>query len=437
MNPATASAHGTRFRWVVVALLFLITVFNYVDRTAISYAVPIISREFGFDDRTVGLILGAFGIGYFVTTLIGGVSVDRFGSRRVLLIAALVWSAAIGGTALAIGAVSLFLARVLLGLAEGPNFPAMSRAIGDWLPPEERATALARSLVAIPLALAASAPIVTALLAWVGWRAMFAILAAAVLLWIPLWIWLYRDNPARSPHVDAAELEHIGAARSAARERGGAPALDWAALRAVLANRTLFANAWAFFVLGYFLFFFMSWLPDYLEKVFHLSLHAVGYFAFLPWFVAAACLWLFGSLSDRLLRRTGRLRIARSRLIMLTQAGAALAVMPIAYAGNADLAIVLITLAVGLAMSANAVYFAVTIDVAPRYAGTALGVMDAALALAGVLAPSITGYIVAITGTFAAAFWVLAMLAASSVMLVYLLHHPDEDRIRDACVTDA
>jgi len=117
---APPATRGTRFRGAIVALLFLITIFNYVDRSAISYAVPIIEREFGL--AAVGLILGAFGIGYFVMSLVSGFAVDRFRSRRVLLIAALVWSAAISGTGLAIGAVSISGAR-LPRIRRGTRFP--------------------------------------------------------------------------------------------------------------------------------------------------------------------------------------------------------------------------------------------------------------------------------------------------------------------------
>jgi len=126
----------------------------------------------------------------------------------------------------------------------------MTRAVGDWLPPDERATALARSLVAIPVALAVSAPIVTALLGAMGWRAMFILLGVVVLLWVPFWVWLYRDDPARSAHVDAAELAHIRGVRDATPGRDQQPVLDWAVLRTVLMNRTLLANTWSFFVFG-------------------------------------------------------------------------------------------------------------------------------------------------------------------------------------------
>ncbi|MGH8127086.1 MAG: MFS transporter, partial [Gammaproteobacteria bacterium] len=152
---------ASHFRWVVISLLFFITIINYIDRSAISYAVDDISRAFGLSQGSIGLILGAFGIGYLITTFLGGIWTDRYGAHKTLLIASLLWSIAIGATGLATGFAILFAARVLLGVAEGPNFPAMNRAVTDWLSPRERAMALSSALVAVPLALAIGAPIVT------------------------------------------------------------------------------------------------------------------------------------------------------------------------------------------------------------------------------------------------------------------------------------
>ena len=104
---------------------------------------------------------------------------------------------------------------------------------------------------------------------------------------------------------------------------------DW---RLLLINRTLLANYWAFFVFGYFLFFFMTWLPNYhLAQTVHLNVKEVGLFAILPWASAAVLLVALGYLSDYLLARTGSLRISRSLLIGVTQLLAALAVIPVGF----------------------------------------------------------------------------------------------------------
>src|SRR5690349_5002641 len=106
----------TRFRWAIVALIFFITMVNYVDRAALSYAVPGLRAEFGFDAAQVGRILGAFGLGYILTTFLGGLWADHYGARRTLFCACLFWSLAVGAIAFAGGFAMLYAARVLLGV---------------------------------------------------------------------------------------------------------------------------------------------------------------------------------------------------------------------------------------------------------------------------------------------------------------------------------
>ncbi len=419
-----------RFRWAVVALLFAITVIDYVDRSAIAFAVPDIERELGLSATAMGLILGAFGLGYAATTLLGGLAVDRLGARSVLAGAVLFWGLAIGATGLATGFAMLYAARVALGLAEGPSFPALGVAVRRWLPARERAGALAGTLVAVPLALAAGAPLVALLIDAFGWRTMFLILVALSFCWLPLWLVFYRDRPEDSRHVSAAELAHIQQDRTEeAKDRAKDRAAGRRPWHRLLATPTLLVNYWAFFVFGYFLFFFMSWLPGYLNKAYGLQIATAGLLAALPWAAAAAALLLFGGWSDRVLRRGGSLREARSLQIAATQAVAALAVIPVALIDSLTVAMIGITFAVAATMAANAAYFAVNIDVFPDRSGAALGIMDCCFAAAGFLAPVITGFVYDASGSFSAAFLLLAALAASSVVLVLLFHRPDRDRL--------
>ena len=421
----------TRFRWFVVFLLFSITAVNYVDRAAIAYALPQMQKALDLSLAQSGAVLGAFGLGYALTTLLGGVAVDRYGARLVLTVAALLWSLSIGLTGLASGLAMLYAARVLLGVSEGPNFPALTGAVTPWLPPRERATALGNALVAVPVALAVGGPLVTHLLAWLDWRATFGVLFALSALWVPLWFFLFRDTPEQSRFVGREELALIrstdGAASTAPAARHAWPGA--AELGRLLGNRTLLANTWAFFVFGYFVFFFMSWLPSYLHHRYELDLKSVGLFTVLPWLTAAIALWAMSRWSDRLATRTGNMRLARSSLIAGSQLVAAIAVVPVALTGNLAVAIIGITVAVAASMGANAAYYAVNVDIAPGRAATALGIMDFAFAVAGFAAPVVTGWVLHLRGSFQDAFLLMAGLALSSVVVVALFHHPDRDRI--------
>ena len=421
----------TRYRWFIIFLLFAISAVNYIDRAAISYAIPLMQRDLGLSPADTGIILGAFGIGYAITTLVGGFAVDRYGARVVLALAAISWSLSIGATALASGFAVLYAARVLLGVSEGPSFPALTGAVSHWLSPHERATALSNALLAVPLALAIGGPLCTELLGWLDWRLTFAALFILSIAWVPLWYFLFRDDPADSRFVNAAELAHIRTSDPSVSAAPQAVPKSWpepGVLKALLTNRTLVANTWAYFVYGYFLFFFMTWLPSYLEQAYGLDLRTVGLFTVLPWLAAVVVTWLLGRWSDHLLKTTGRLRIARSHLIAGSQFVAALAVIPVALTNNLAVAIAGITVAVAASMGTAATYYAINVDIVPQRAATALGIMNFAFAIAGFLAPAITGWVLNLRGSFVDGFLLMTVLALASVLVVLLFHHPDRDR---------
>jgi MFS family permease len=428
----------TRYRWLVIGMVFLITAINYMDRSAIAFAMPILSGRFHLDSSRIGLTLGAFNIGYAAMVFFGGLMVDRWGSRWVWLYAVLVWSMSIFATAFATGFAALFTLRLLLGVAEGPNFPALSRVVGDWLPSRERAVALANALVAVPLALMVGGPVLSLLAVHFGWQRMFMILGGLGVLWVPVWLFLYRDFPEHSEFVNDAELRHIREAGAVSRSL---PAGDMrrrhyaaasGAWRFMLTNPTLLSNDWAFFVFGYNLFFFMGWLPTYLTRAYGLDLEQVGMFTVLPWGLAAVWLYAVGHLSDRVLRATGSLRLARSYPIWISQLLGGLCLVPLLGGHSVKNALLGISMAVGFNMSANSAFYAVNVDMIKEKSGTALGIMDFCFAAAGLVASTITGWTVQATGSFASAFLLVIGLNLTSVTGVLIFHRPDSG-VNRAC----
>lgn len=424
------ASNMSHFRWFVIFLLFSITVINYMDRESIAYAIDIMGKTFHLSAADEGLILGAFGIGYIFTTITGGIASDRFGARITMTVAVFFWTFAMLVLGAATGFLMIFFSRVLLGLAEGPGFPSIARAVGDWLPKNERAAALSYSLISVPVALAIGGPIVTQLIQYISWRGMFVVLALLALFWIPFWWRYFRDFPEASSRVNAKELAHIKQNRvisnfdpqAALRQRQSIKNL-W---KFLLSNKTLLANYWAFFVFGYYLFFFMTWLPSYLEKDYHLYLTKVGLFTVLPWALGAMMMWCTGHLCDYIEKSTGRRRWSRSYPLMISQLLAGLSVIPVAFTHNLDVAMIFISLAVAFSLSANAAYYAINIEIAKERAATALGIMDSMFALAGFLSPAITGWLITLTGHFEAGFILLAAIALSSVVIIALFHHPDK-----------
>lgn len=422
----------SNYRWVIIFLAFLITAINYIDRSSISFAILPLTKMLKLNPGEVGLVLGAFGIGYAVMTFFGGIIVDFKGARSTWFWAALIWSLSMGATAFATGFIYLMVVRYLLGMCEGPNFPALNRAVGDWLPSNERGVALGWGLVAVPFALMIGAPIVSQLTIHIGWRGMFVVLSLLGVIWAPLWYFFFRDFPEHAKGVNEAELAHIRegkyernqTAQEIRRKQNERGRDIW---KVVFTSPTLLANDWAFFVFGYNLFFFMTWLPSYLSKTYNMSLATVGYFSMLPWGLATVLLAVMGYVSDSLLKSTGKLRVARSHPIWITQLISALCIIPVITTHDLTTAVVFISLAVGFGMSANANFYAINVDLARERTGTALGVMDTAFAIAGFAAPSITGYFVNSTGNFSNAFLLVFLLMASSVVVVFFFHHPDRE----------
>ncbi|MEM6460989.1 MAG: MFS transporter [Pseudomonadota bacterium] len=414
-----------RSRWLIVSLLFAITVISYVDRAAISFAVPTLEKEFGFSSSSIGLILGAFGIGYAITAIIGGAAIDRLGARRTLGVSVFVWSCSMATMGAASGFLSLLFSRAALGVAEGPNLPALNGTIGRWLPVRERAVALSAALVAVPLALAVGAVALSNLISIFGWRISFYMLSCLGFLWLPVWILFARTRPEDSPWTSQAERDYIAAGQPVdklAEAKG-----TGAELKLLLRSPTFWTNCWAYLVFAYFLFFFMSWLPGYLHKSHGLELQQIGLVSVLPWLAGAIAMVFVGRLSDATLARTGSLRRSRSLPIAITQFIAVVAIIPVALTSSLIVAICGITVAVAASIGGNPAYYAVVTDIAPRLSGTSLGIMTMFFAVAGIAAPTLTGFLVDATGSFSPAFMLMAGLALSSVIAVLIFHQPDRD----------
>ena len=409
----------SNFRWVIVTLLFLINFINYVDRASIAYAIDTIALEFHLTEWQIGLVLGAFGVGYVVTTFLGGIAADKFGAKLTLTVSIFFWGIGSLCTGVAVGFVMVFLSRIILGLAEGPNFPAMTRAISDWLSEKERNRALSFALISVPVALALGGPIMSHLIVSFSWRGAYYFLTGLALIWIPIWWWLFQDKPEDSPYVNQMELTYLKE-EVISKSNDTPEKITWGFL---FFNKTLLVNNWSFFVFGYYLFFFMTWLPRYLNQVYHLNLTQIGFYSIAPWLFAAILMWGVGVLSDYIFKKTNSLRLSRSYPILITQFLSAICVIPILLTHDIFYAMLFISLAVGFAMSANASYYAVNIDIAKERAGSALGIMDALFAIAGFLAPTITGAIISLTGRFEAAFFLLIALALSSALLTLLFHN--------------
>lgn len=423
----------SNYRWTVVALSFIIIIVNYMDRSAIAYAITPLEKEFGLNNESFGMIASAFAIGYTIMTLGGGIIVDLWGARKCWTGAAIAWSACTGLLACCAGFGHLFFLRVMLGITEGPCFPAMTRAVTDWLPVTERARASAICLAAVPLASVIGAPLISQLVAGVGWRMMFVVLASLGFVWSAFWWLMFRDYPQNSNEVSLAELEHIHDGQmplmhgSDDELRSQHLALGKTTWNFILFNPSLMANNYSFFSFGYLLFFAVNWLPGYLEQTYHLKVKEAGVYLIAPWLTAAVFVTLAGVLSDWLYRRTKSIRKSRSHIIWSTQMLSAICFILVTLSSSLPVVLTLMSLGLAFGLAGNSCFYAINSDLAKDRAATSLGLMDCFLAAAGILAPWLTGWLSVATGNFNSGILLMALFIFSSSLCVIFLQHPDRE----------
>lgn len=414
---------SSNYRWFVATLIFFITLVNFIDRSAISFVIGPLKEEFGFTDTQFGMILSSFGVGYIFLTVYGGYMVDRWGSRVVWPIAACAWSICVGLLGIAVGFWSFVGIRLLLGIAEGPHFPAITHTIGRWLSPAERARALSIGLVAIPLSAVVGSPICSYLVADYGWRFMFFIISLSGILWSAVWYVCYKDQPRDCKHVNEEErkiietpsLMDVGKKKTF---------VDW---RYILFHPVLLANNFAYFSFGYMLFFATLWLPGYFLTQHNLDLKSVGWYLTIPWLVGAVFLKAGGFITDYLYKKTGSGRLSRSHVIWVSQALAAIFFVLLSYTTTLGMSILFLSLGLGFGLLPQPAFFSVNIDVAKERSGTAQGLTSSFLSAAGIIAPLMTGWLIDLTGNYQAAFLLLAACTGAAVVAVILFHHPDKE----------
>ena len=257
--PAVSGQPATRIRYLVVVFAIVLAVIQYIDRVAISQAKDGIVHDLGFTDVQMGAIFAAFGMSYALFEIPTGWLGDRIGARKVLVRVVLWWSFFTAATGWAWSYVSMWVTRFLFGAGEAGCFPNLTKAFSAWLPRHERTRAQALMWMGARWGGAFTPLLVVIVMAFVNWRIAFQIFAALGLVWaVVFWLW-YRDNPRDHSSVNAAELELLKENAGNVAGHGDVP---WRQL----VTRPSIWLLWAqYFCLSYGWYFFVTWLPDYLN----------------------------------------------------------------------------------------------------------------------------------------------------------------------------
>lgn len=404
----------TNLRWGIAAVLAFGVLINYIDRGALSVASKPLHDELGLGPAEFGLLSGAFFWIYALCQIPVGLILDRFGVTVISRVGALLWSIAAALTAIAPNFAAIFAARSFLGVAEAPTFPANAKATGYWFPRTERGLATSLFDAAAKFSNAIGVPLTAWLLVMFGWRGMFWTTAALSLVFFLLF-WFFYRNPSEDKRLTHAERTYI-------QEGGAQPetpegAKRGASLGYLLAQPKVWGLAIGFAAYGYLFALLLTWLPGYLQTTFGVNILKAGGYAFVAWMVGTITdLVVGGWLVDYLIKRGHDANKVR-KTVLIVGLVMGFAVIGAAYTKDINVAVFWITVAIaGISFHAP-VGWSIPALIAPRDStGTVGGIMNFLNNLAAFFAPTVTGIIVARTGSFST-----ALITAAVILIVGII----------------
>ena len=388
---------------VVLALLCAMYFLYFVDRVSISTAAPLIKADLKISNTQLGLAFSAFAIPYALFQLIGGWIGDRLGPRLTLAICCGLVGISTALTGAVTGIASLIVLRLALGFGEGAGFPTATRAMASWTPQGNWgfAQGIVHSFARIGNAV--TPPIMAGLLLFSTWRGTFVMLGVVSMLWLVAWSWYFRNDPREHPAMTPAVLATLPV-----RAAGAARAIPWLRLARHVMPLTIVD-----FCYGWTLWLFLTWIPAFFFENYHQNLQASALFSGGVLLAGVIGDTAGGVATDRLLRKTGSLVVARRGVIVAGFLGAFIFLIPVVLIHNLTVAAVCLSLAFFFAELIVGPIWSVPMDIAPRYAGTASGMMNFGFGIAGLVSPLSFGYLVDRTGS-----WVVPFIASILLLLL-------------------
>lgn len=376
----------THVRYWVVVFAVTLAIFSYIDRVALSRAAGTISKELGLNKEQMGWIFFAFACAYAVFEIPSGYMGDRWGPRRVLTRIVVWWSFFTAATGWAFNFTSLFLTQLLFGAGEAGCFPNITRALATWLPREEQVRAQALLWLSARWGGAFTPLIVVLLFRFVSWRLAFGILGSLGVVWAVFFYRWFRDRPSNNPKVNAAELALMrGTAEPLAHVR-----VPWGKFAASKQVRLLCMQ---YFCLSFGWYFYITWLPTFLDERLKLNLNQGAVYGILPLFLGGLGSLFCGFIYSFLTRVIGSVTTTR-KLLACTGFSGAGCLLILASFLHEPLAVML---ALGFASFCNDLVMPTSwgtcMDVGGRLAGTLSGTMNMMGNVGGALYPVITGYV--------------------------------------------
>ena len=376
----------TRKRYWVVALGFALAFITYIDRAAIGQAAGSIAADLHLSTVEMGYVFSAFGLAYAAFELPSGWLGDRIGARKVLLRIVLWWSFFTAATGWTWSYPSLLVTRFFFGVGEAGCFPNLAKCFSTWLPRHERLRAEGFKAASARWGGAVTPVMFVYLQQGLGWRMVFQVCAAFGVVWAVIFYRWYRDDPRERSGVNTAELSLIGAG-SGTRRHGRVP---WGAFLRARSAWLLWIN---WFCYSYGFYFYLTWLPTYLQRERNLDLHRSAMLAGLPLLTAGLGSVFSGYVCAWLLGMTSHVALVRRSMAIAGFAIAAVTLLIFTRLHDPTWMIAVLAASSFAAEFCGPVTWTTCMDLGGGYVGSLAGAMNTLGQLGGAAAPAVIGYI--------------------------------------------
>jgi ACS family glucarate transporter-like MFS transporter len=421
MQDLKAITKKTNVRYLTLAILFVTTAVNYIDRSALSVAAPVMNNDLHLDAVSLGIAFSAFNWAYAFLQIPGGWLMDRFGARVVYGVGLFVWSLFTLFQGWASSFLILFLLRFIVGAAEAPSFPGNSRLTAMWFPQNERGRAVSVYNSAQYFGLALFTPVLALLLQKYGWHMIFVVAGVAGIVVSFVWF-KHIHEPKKHPKANQAEIDYIIEGGGLANASDKPIKIRWAHAKLLLTNRQMIGIYIAQFCLNTIVWFFLTWFPTYLVQEKHMSMLKVGLMASIPYAGAFFGGIIGGYISDYLLKRGKSLGAARKIPIIIGFLFSSIIVLA-NYTSSPALIMLIMSVAFFAKGMAGATWTLVG-DMSPKeIIGLSGGIFNTSGNLAGIVIPIVVGYILSTTHSFSAAlFFIGAVLLIGALSYIFIVN---------------
>jgi MFS family permease len=396
----------TRARHVAVAFAMLLAIVQYLDRVCISQAAPAMSRDLHLSTVELGWVFSVFTWAYALFEVPSGWLGDRLGPRRVLMRIVAWWSFFTAATGWAWSAASLIVTRTLFGAGEAGCFPNLTRIFSTWLPKDERERAQGWLWLAARWSGAFTPLLVAYILDLISWRRAFEIFGALGIVWAVAFYRWFRDDPRTHPSVNAAELALMPTAEES--RIGGNPPLS-----RILSSVSVWMLCLQYACLSYGWYFYVTWLPKYLQDARGTSVKLGAVLASLPLLLGGIGSIVSAQIIPRVARSTG-IVLARRIVAIVGFVGAAASIFTFIQISDPVRAMFLLGLAGFFNDFIMPACWAGCMDIGGRFSGTVSGTMNMVGNIGGALSPIAIAYILTWTNNN----WTLTFYVSSGIYLL-------------------